>query len=194
MKSYKKLRCDSYEATLTPKQLKQLHAWLLDHGLPQKEVSRRCWPWPGGKRAGRRPCPSGLAKIGRRLRMEAALNELEAAASVKEAAMLKMLREAAPGALHEGMVNVTMMHIAQEVVQKTLQGLDPSSRTAAAKLLLERSNQGLDRAKFMLEVQKYQAAAAALKEKKQADGVKPSKSGGIPPEVMEQVEKELQLL
>jgi hypothetical protein len=194
MKSYKKLRCDSYEATLTPKQLKQLHAWLLDPGLPQKEVSRRCRPWPSGKRAGKRPCPSGLAKIGRRLRMEAAVNELEAAASVKEAAMVKMLQEAAPEALHEGMVNVMMMRIAQDVIQRTLQGLDPSSRTAAAKLVLERSNQGLDRAKFLLEVRKYQDAVQAMKEKKQAGKDEPRKSRGIPPEVMEQVERELRLL
>jgi hypothetical protein len=126
--------------------------------------------------------------------MEAAVNELEAAASVKEAAMVKMLQEAAPEALHEGMVNVMMMHIAQDVIQRTLQGLDPSSRTAAAKLVLERSNQGLDRAKFLLEVRKYQDAVQALKEKKQAGKDEPRKSRGIPPEVMEQVERELRLL
>jgi len=194
MKPFKKLRSDSYEATLTGKQREQLYAWLLDPGMSQKEVCRRAPPWPRGQRAGRKPGECAIGKIGRRLRVEGALGDLEAIAAVKQAALLKMLGSASPDGIHEEIVNAAMQLIGQEVIQKTVNRLEPASRTAAAKLMLERSEQGLDRARFLLEVRKYQDAAKAMKEKAAAGGDKAPGEGGIPPEVMEQVEKELRLL
>jgi len=191
---FKKLRSDSYEASLTPKQREQLYVWLLDPAVSQKEVCRRAPPWPSGKHAGQKPGECSLARVGRRLRIEGAMQDLDATAAVKQAALVRMLQNAAPDAVHEDMVNLAMQLISQEVIQKTLNRLDPASRTAAAKLLLERSDQGLDRAKFLLEGRKYQEATEALKEKNRAGGDEPRRLGGIPPEVMEQVEKDLRLL
>jgi hypothetical protein len=194
MKPFKKLRSDSYEASLTTKQREQLYVWLLDPAVSQKEVCRRAPPWPSGKRAGRKPGEYSLARIGQRLRLEGAMQDLDATAAVKQAALVRMLQNAAPDVVHEETVNLAMQLISQEVIQKTLKRLDPASRTAAAKLLLERSDQGLDRAKFLLEVRKYQEATEALKEKHQAEGDQPRRLGGIPAEIMEQVEKDLRLL
>ena len=181
MRSFKKLRSDSYEATLTPQQREQLYAWLLDPGLPQEEVCRRTPPWPSGKRAGRKPSEAALSNIGRRVRLEATLDELEAAAAVRQAAMVKLLQEAAPDGIHEDTVNLIMQLVGQEVIQKTLSRMDPGSRTAAAGLMLKRSDQGLDRAKFLLEVRKYQDALKTLKEKNQGVGNKPRRQGASRP-------------
>ena len=194
MKLFRKLRSDSYEANLSPEEREQLYAWLLQPGLSLEETCQRARPWKGGKRDGQKPGAEAIAKIGRRLRIGSALDEVSAAAKVEAAAMSRLLEHALPGSIHEEMVDLAMKHIAQDVITKTLQHLDPDSRTAAAKLLLTRSDQHLDRKKFLLEVCKYEDAIQAAKARAKEDGTGVRKHGGIPGEVLDQIEKELRLL
>jgi hypothetical protein len=194
MKMFRKLRSDSYEANLSPEEREQLYSWLLQPGLSLEQTCQRARPWKGGKRDGQKPGPEAVAKIGRRLRISSALDQVSTAAKVEAAAMTRLLEHVLPGSIHEEMVDLAMKHIAQDVISKTLQQLDPDSRTAAAKLMLTRSDQHLDREKFMLEVRKYEDAIQAAKARAKQDGIGARRHGGIPAEVLDQIEKELKLL
>lgn len=195
MRTFRKPRSDSYEANLSTAEREQLYSWLLQPGLSLEQTCRRAPPWKGGKRDGQKPGPDAVAKIGRRLRTETGLAELEATALVQHAALTKILEHVPPGQLHEEIVDLALRMISQDVIAKTLQQLDPAARTAAAKLLLQRSDQNLDRKKFELTVRRYEDAAKAAADKaREAAGQGLRRRGGIPPEVLAQIEKELKLL
>jgi len=194
MKTFRKPRSDSYEANISPEDREHLYAWLLQPGLSLKEPARRAPPWRTGKRAGRKPDSQAVAKISRRMRTETGLAELEAAALVQQVVLNKILEHIPPGQLHEEITDLCMRFIGQDVIHKTLQQLDPDSRTDAAKLLLQRSDQNLDRQKFYLLLRKYADEAKAAKEKAQQAGEAGHRQGGIPAEVLAQIEKELKLL
>jgi len=194
MRFFRKLRCDSYEANLSTEEREQLYAWLLEPGLSLRETCQRARPWSGGKRDGEKPSTEAVAKIGRRLRIDSAITELTATAKVELAAMTRLLAHVPPGTVHEETVDLAMKYISQEVIAKTMGKLDPESRTAAARLLLMRSDQNLERERFRLDVRKYEEATQAAKEKAQAAEKAASQPGGVPPEVLDQIEKELKLL
>ncbi len=194
MKLFRKPRCDSYEASLTHEEREKLYAWLLQPGLSLRDACRRAPAWAGGKNKGRQPAEQAVAKIARRLRIGATMSELSAAATVEQAALTNLLQHVPNCLQHEEALDLAMKLISQEVITKTLGMFDSDSRNAGAKLMLQRSDQRLDREKYLLEVTKYQEAAQALKEKDQSSADATTGQGGIPPEIMAQVEKELRLL
>lgn len=194
MKLFRKPRCDSYEATLTNEEREQLYAWLLQPGLSVAETAQRAPAWRGGKRDGQKPGHEAVAKIGRRLRISSALSEVAAAAKVERAALTGLLGHLPPGAAHEESVDLAMRFLAQDVISKTLDKLDPEARTAAAKVLLMRSDINLERLKFKVETTKYLDAVQAAKAKNKQAGAHAGSDGGIPDEVLKQIEQELKLL
>jgi hypothetical protein len=194
MKTFRKPRSDSYEGHLTDEERKQLYAWLLQPGLSLKETVRRAPPWRGGPRDGQKPGAEAIGKISRRMRAETGLAELEATALVQHAALTAILKHVPPGDLHEEIVNLAMMLISQQVISGTLKNLDPASRNAAAGLMLKRSDQHLNQKKFELIMRKFEEGAKAAKEQAEREGLAGRRDGGIPPEVLGQIEKELKLL
>jgi hypothetical protein len=192
MKAFRKPRCDSYEANLSVEEREELYAWLMEPGLSLRDAQERALPWRGGKRDGKKPSAKAVGKIGRRVRIESAMTELSAAAKVEAAAMARLLAHLPPGSLHEETVDLAMRLISQEVIARTLGGLDPGSRTAAARLMLKRSDQNLQRERFMLEVRKYELATEEVKAKLKEAG--PGKAGGVPMEVLDRIEGELKLM
>src|ERR1039458_5357984 len=186
----RKPRSDSYEAGLTPEESDQLYAWLMQPGLSLEETTARAPLWRNGKRAGHPPGQEAVAKIGRRLRIESVLGEVEAAAQVQFAALTRVLQHVPPGTVHEETLDLAMRLISQKAIIMILQDLDPATRTAAIKLMLARSVQNLEREKFKLTVRKYEDATQAALEKSRQAGAAATREGGIPDAVLQQIEKE----
>jgi len=187
---FRKKRSDRYETALTLKEKEQLITILLNPKWSVEQMCRRAPPWAKGKRKGQQPKAGVIGRLAREVRMEFVAQQMEGAEQTRAAMVLRMFKDAPPDAIHEEMVNLAMQLISQEVITKTVDGLDPASRTAAARLMLKRSDQHLDRAKFLFDVGKFQEAARALREKHVVEvGEK-----GIPPEVMDRVEKQLRLM
>jgi hypothetical protein len=190
----RKARCDSYRAQLAEEERKQLYQWLLEPGLPLDEVVRRAPPWRVGRWAGTKPGRETIAKIGRQLRVESTLAEIEDVVAVYEAAMAKMFPNLSASEIHERILNSVMGLLAQRVLGKTVNEKDPRIGTDAARLMLKRSDQFFDREKFAFIVRKYEEEAHALKLSEEQARQEDSRHRGIPEEVMEQIEKELRLL
>jgi hypothetical protein len=190
----RKPRCDSYHAQLSETEREQIYQWLLEPGLSVDEVVRRAPPWRSGKRAGQPPGEEAVAKIGRKVRVESALAEVEAIAAVQHAALARMLARVPQIPFHEELVNGVMATLGQNVVRDTVQHLDPEARTEAAKLLLTRSDQLLEQKKFDWLVHKFEEETHALKLKEEQALQSDPQHRGVPAEVLAEIEKELRLL
>src|SRR4051812_22464202 len=88
----------------------------------------------GGEFDGSLPSTKTLSKIATRLRTDQVLVEVEAAQKLMEAVRGKA--KALPAVEREETLDAICDLVGNEVIQKTVAGLDPKNRTAAARLLL----------------------------------------------------------
>lgn len=163
-----KPRPDSYEAALSDEQREELHALLLSQDLSLAAVRLLAPAWVGGSRDGLKPSIATLSEIGARLRREQMLLNVEAKAKLMEAVRKQAKTHAVEltsGQTLEEMIDMACDLVGQEVLQKTMEDVDPKNRTAALRALLKRADQKLNRELFTLDREKFEfdAAQACLK-------------------------------
>lgn len=137
--SDKRQRPDSYEASLSEEELEQLHALLLDRSLSLDDVKKVAPPHRGGRYDGQLPSTKTLGVIATRLRTDDMLLKIEASAKMMQAVRSKATK-ACPGQ-NEEVLDAICDLVGQEVIEKTVAGVDPKNRTAAARILLKRADQ-----------------------------------------------------
>ena len=140
------------------------------------------------------PAEQSVARIGRQIRTENALAEVEDVFTVAQAITRTILPNFKDAAAHEELVTNVMRLIGHEVLRKTFKKSDPAGRNDAARLLLKHSDQNLNQKRFDLLALKFMRETEALKTKEEQ--VRKANPGhrGVPPEVLEQIHKELRLL
>lgn len=138
-KSSKKQRANSYEAGLSDEELQLLHTLCLERSLSLVDMQRAAPSHKGGALDGKQPSLDTISKIATRLRTEQVMVEIDAAEKIMEAARQKA--KALPPAEREQTLDAICDLIGNEVIQKTVAGLDAKNRTAAARLLLKRADQ-----------------------------------------------------
>jgi hypothetical protein len=181
MKALRPPRCDSYEVQLTPDERAQLHEWLLDPTLSLVEIVKRTPAWHGGKLVNKKPDAKTLSKIRIRLQCESFLITLEANALVSDAVETEIRRRyKGKGDIQERLLDRCMTVMSEEVLEKTIKKLDPQGRTAAARLLLVRSEQKIQREKLALETKKTEQAL--------------EKTGSVTKDALARAAEELKLL
>ena len=181
MKAFRKPRCDSFEAHLSPEELEELHALLMQPALSIFEMRERAPVWSSGKFDGKKPNWRTLLQIRTRLRREEFLTTVEANARVSEAALKEIHRRyKGRGDIQQRMLNHCMTLMTDEVLGKTLDQLDPQGRTAAARVLLQHSAQKIMRKKLAVEKKKI----AQTQEK----------SGAVTKDALDRAAEELKLL
>lgn len=135
----KRQRPDSYEASLTADELEQLHLLLSDRSLSLADVQKEIPRHRGGRLDGKVPSTKTLSTIARRLRTESVLSQVEAVAKMMEA-VRKKATPALP-AQSEATLDIVCDLVGQEVIEKTVSGIDGAGRTKAARILLKRADQ-----------------------------------------------------
>jgi hypothetical protein len=159
-------RCDSYEATLTPLERRSLHARLVAGRETLDEIEEKSIPWRSGKQEGEKPDTATLWKIQSRLRMQLMLGRLGGTCERFES-YKKLLLPMAQNAHQEQLLDWIMMLICEEVVERTLERLNPEARTAATKLLLKRADQRrVDRRLDMVEAEFKKDASSVKRARK----------------------------
>jgi hypothetical protein len=146
-------RPDSYEATLTAKERRSLYVMLLCGRESLEEIQEQAIPWRSDEKKGQKPEISTLWKIQTRLRMERIVSRVNESCGKLE--IYKELLMPMAKAMHqEQLLDWIMTLISEEVIDRTLERLNPEARTAAAKLLLKRADQRrVDRRLDMLEAE-----------------------------------------
>jgi hypothetical protein len=148
----REFRGDSYEASLTPEELEELH----DLVRSEKTITEICAasvPWRDGEGKGHKPSPQTIGRIKARLDLDDILQEIEGTAAFVEETKYG-LDALVKGTDAEKVLDRAMMLIGQEVIHRTLKRLNPMARTAAAKLLLKRADQRrVDRRLDMVEAE-----------------------------------------
>jgi hypothetical protein len=194
MRAYKKLRSDTYEAQLTEEEREQLYVWLAPDDVSLAAVSQKAPVWRTGRFAGRRPSPLTLRGIAAMMRTETAMAELQITDQVARELSEKLEQMYGRGKMLDKMLDRIMALIGNEVMKRTLKGLDPRARAEAAKLLLRRSDQKLNREKFQWTKKVFREEAKALRQKSEAEAKGGSRAGAITRETWDRIEKELKLL
>jgi hypothetical protein len=181
MKVPKKMRCDSYEVQLSHEEREQLYDLLLEPTLSMDAMRRQSPAWRLGKYKGKKPNWRTLLSIRTRLRREVFLTTLEANALDSAAAEKEIHRHyRGKGDIQERMLDRCITLIGGDVLQKTLDQLDPESRTAATRLLLQRSEQKIKREKLALETKKMEQVQ--------------EKTGAVTKDALDRAAEELKLL
>lgn len=149
----RKPRSDSYAAqiqALAPEAWRAFEPLLTDPSLSLAQLQSLAPPWQRGKFKGRRPSLELLSNLATRYRTEAMLLNVQATAKMMEAVKHKVRRQAPDQA--EALLDLICDSIGEEVLRKTLEGVDAKGRTAAARLLLKRADQRrFDRRMRLLE-------------------------------------------
>jgi hypothetical protein len=201
LRSFDGLWAGCYEQRLAAHSLEQLDAFyslLFAPGQSLEKAAATCPPWPPGTPdAGEPPKEHVLQRTHQRIQSERTLGILimeEQAA----ARFMKMAEKYLPKHLLTATQRI-MMTLAQEVMKAKLDGLPVSQQLGpvdrlvkGSKLALRERDQALKKRKLQEDGKKQKAL-----EKKNAETAKepaPGGEGGIPPEVMEKIEKELKLL
>ena len=129
----------SYEAALTEEQRISLHALLLS-GITLAEVREKVPPWPDDPEKVKKPSPACLWRIQARLRVKERVRKIETAMFTFRATQ-KLLDSLVNKADQEQVLDQAMTLIGQQVIDAGLDMNGPSSKTAAAWLLLRRADQ-----------------------------------------------------
>lgn len=145
------LGANSYEASLTDAQRRELYA-MLRSDLPFDELLKNAPPWGSGKEAGKKPSLGTLHRINERLDFEAILLSLEGTSALVEGKEKKS--RANVYGKGEQILDRALELIGHEVIRRTLNRRNAGERTAAAKLLLQRADQRReDRRLAMMEAE-----------------------------------------
>jgi hypothetical protein len=129
----------SYAAALTGEQRISLYALLLS-GISVAEACEKAVPWPEGKEKGHKPSEPCLWRIRRRLRIEERVRKIEIATATFRATQ-SLLQNLVNKTDQEKVLDQAVTLIAQQVIDAGLDLNGPSSKTAAAWLLLRRADQ-----------------------------------------------------
>jgi hypothetical protein len=149
-----KPRSNSYWGMLTEKQKALVQSILFAPGVSLREAAQRVPPTPGGPQIGRPPCLANLSNIRRQLKAEEMVFHIEEEEELIEGIRAQLRTGKAMTREQERLLDETMIVIGREVMSKTLERLDPASRTAAARLLLKRADQRrVDRHQDFVEAQ-----------------------------------------
>ena len=129
----------SYEAALTEEQRIEFHALLLS-GITLARAQAQALPWPDGPEKDKKPSISSLGKIRARLRIEERWSRIEEAKALMRATQT-LLKGMVNKTDQEQVLDQAMTLIGQQVIDAGLDLNGPSSKTAAAWLLLRRADQ-----------------------------------------------------
>jgi hypothetical protein len=129
----------SYEAALTEEQRISLHALLLS-GITLAEAQEEAPPWPVGPDKDKKPSPACLWRIQARLRVKERVKKIETAMFTFRATQ-KLLKTLVNKTDQEQVLDQAITLIGQQVIDAGLDSSGPSSKTAAAWLLLRRADQ-----------------------------------------------------
>ena len=129
----------SYEAALTEEQRISFHALLLS-GITLAEAREKAPPWPEGPDKDKKPSIACLGKIRVRLGIEERISRIEEARATMRATQ-KLLKSLVNKTDQEQVLDQAMTLIGQQVIDAGLDLNGPSSKTAAAWLLLRRADQ-----------------------------------------------------
>ena len=129
----------SYAAMLTEDERISLYALLLS-GITLAEAREKVPPWADGPEKGRKPSEPCLWRIRRRLRIEQRVRKIEIATATFRATQ-SLLQNLVNKTDQEKVLDQAVTLIAQQVIDAGLDLDGPSSKTAAAWLLLRRADQ-----------------------------------------------------
>ncbi len=129
----------SYAAALTEEQRISLYALLLS-GISVAEARLKAPPWPNGTEKDKQPSKPCLWRIRKRLLIEERLRKIEIATATFRATQ-KLLSSLVNKTDQEKVLDQAMTLIGQQVIDASLDSNGPSSKTAAAWLLLRRADQ-----------------------------------------------------
>jgi|GEM_PF-3226177 len=129
----------SYEAALTEAQRISLHALLLS-GITLSEAQEKVPPWPDGPEKDKKPSTTSLWRIQVRLRVKERVQKIEMA-MVTFRATQTLLQKLVNKTDQEKVLDQAMTLIGQQVIDAGLDVHGPTSKTAAAWLLLRRADQ-----------------------------------------------------
>jgi hypothetical protein len=139
MKNTSDPQAGSYEAALTEEQRIEFHALLLS-GITLAEARDKVLPWPQGPDKDKKPSIACLGKIRLRLGIEERISRIEEARATMRATRT-LLRSLVNKTDQEQVLDQAMTLIGQQVIDAGLDLNGPSSKTAAAWLLLRRADQ-----------------------------------------------------
>jgi hypothetical protein len=139
MKNTSEPHGSSYEAALTEEQRIEFHALLLS-GITLASAQAQSLPWPDGPEKDKKPSISSLGKIRARLRIEERVSRIEEAKALMRATQT-LLKGMVNKTDQEQVLDQAMTLIGQQVIEASLDLNGPSSKTAAAWLLLRRADQ-----------------------------------------------------
>ncbi len=143
----KKLRADSYLQRLSAEDLESLRA-CLSLPVPLVLMREQAPKWVGGPFDGNPPGLETIRVIWQAMRQVEVLRNMEA-----DNLLLTATRERAKALGLDGdeqLLDSILTLVGQEVLKKTLSGEDPKNRTAAAQMLLKRSDQKRDSRRIAL--------------------------------------------
>ena len=129
----------SYEAALTEEQRISLHSLLLS-GITLAEARQKALPWPEGTEKDNKPSIACLWRVQARLRIKDRMRKIETA-MVTFRVTKSLLQKLANKTDQEQVLDQAMTLIGQQVIDAGLDMNGPSSKTAAAWLLLRRADQ-----------------------------------------------------
>ena len=129
----------SYEAALTEEQRISLHLLLLS-GITLAGAREKVPPWPDGPEKVKKPSTTSLWRIQVRLRVKEKVQKIEMA-MVTFRATKTLLQKLVNKTDQEQVLDQAMTLIGQQVIDAGLDMNGPSSKTAAAWLLLRRADQ-----------------------------------------------------
>jgi hypothetical protein len=139
MKNKTEPQAGSYEAALTEEQRNSLHALLLS-GITLAEAQTNAPPWPQGPDKDKKPSQPCLWRIQARLRTNSRMQKIESVMATFRATQ-RILKGLVNKTDQELVLDQAMMLIGQQVIDAGLDLNGPSSKTAAAWLLLRRADQ-----------------------------------------------------
>jgi hypothetical protein len=148
----KKLRADAYLQRLDSSELESLRL-CLSLPVPFVVMREQAPKWRGGPHDGNPPGLSALSDLWHAIKQVEVLRNIERDNLLLEAARAKA--KSLGIATDESMLDNLLLIVAQEVLNKSLSGEDPKSRTAAARLLLKRADQKRHDRDFEQEREKW---------------------------------------
>ncbi len=129
----------SYAAALNEEQRISLYALLLS-GISVAEARLKAPPWPNGAEKDKQPSEPCLWRIRKRLLIEERVRKIESAMFTFRATQ-KLLNNLVNKSDQEKVLDQAMTLVGQQVIDAGLDSNGPSSKTAAAWLLLRRADQ-----------------------------------------------------